>query len=306
MLNKMSYLKITDPTKRDYLVQQLINTRKEILQDSINETFGDIKFQQDLTKMYKPLTEKVEPVLSTMKALPTTLTESMKAITFPTVQAIEGLPLTSPPSSPPPMELGEIATEYLRKFTEQANTTDKTFGIHDRGGKFYIGNVEILLNDDNITLQGDPPKTYKGTPGLWELIVTKQPNSDIFNINDLENYQEILVHTNALKRNNDPNEVYPKSSRGIKWLNLLKPIWEKNYPKKQKSGKGVSPDKLIETIILPSDQQALLKRLDLLLASKQAGNTGLRNELVAICDELKRQGIVTDEQYAEFNKIINK
>ena len=53
---------------------------------------------------------------------------------------------------------------------------------------------------------------YKGTPGLWELIVTKQPNSDIFNINDLENYQEILVHTNALKRNNDPNEVFPKSS----------------------------------------------------------------------------------------------
>ena len=59
MLNKMSYLKITDPTKRDYLVQQLINTRKEILQDSVNEKAGDIKWQQDLAKMYKPLAEKV-------------------------------------------------------------------------------------------------------------------------------------------------------------------------------------------------------------------------------------------------------
>ena len=78
----MSYLKITDPTKRDYLVQQLINTRKEILQDSINEKVGDIKLQQDLAKMYKPLAEIVEPALSTltttMKALPTTL---MRAIT---------------------------------------------------------------------------------------------------------------------------------------------------------------------------------------------------------------------------------
>ena len=74
------------------------------------------------------------------------------------------------------------------------------------------------------------------------------------------------------------------------------------------SGEGVetTPDKPVGVIILPSDRQALLQRLDLLLASKKAGNTGQRNELVAICDELKRQGIVTDEQYAEFNKIINK
>jgi hypothetical protein len=43
-------------------------------------------------------------------------------------------------------------------------------------------------------------------------------------------------------------------------------------------------------IFLPSDPTALLERLDLLLASKQAGNTGVRNEAVAICDELKRLG----------------
>ena len=125
------------------------------------------------------------------------------------------------------------------------------------------------------------------------------------------NYQEIVIRSNTLKRNNDPNETHPKSNRGYKWTNLFKPIWDGNFYlelREDTSGEGVETtrDESVKTIILPSDQQALLKRLDLLLASKQAGNTGLRNELVAICDELKRQGIVTDEQYAIFNKIINK
>ena len=31
-----------------------------------------------------------------------------------------------------------------------------------------------------------------------------------------------------------------------------------------------------------------LERLDLLFASQEAGNTGVRNELVSICDESKR------------------
>jgi hypothetical protein len=36
---------------------------------------------------------------------------------------------------------------------------------------------------------------------------------------------DIIVGDNALKRNNDPNEAHPKSSRSPKWVNLLKPIW---------------------------------------------------------------------------------
>jgi hypothetical protein len=42
-----------------------------------------------------------------------------------------------------------------------------------------------------------------------------------------EKYIDILTSTNALKRNNDPNEAHPKSSRSPKWVNLLKPIWTK-------------------------------------------------------------------------------
>jgi hypothetical protein len=41
----------------------------------------------------------------------------------------------------------------------------------------------------------------------------------------------------------------------------------------------------------------LLERFDLLIASKQAGNTGVQNEIVSICDELLRQKVIDKKQY---------
>jgi len=43
---------------------------------------------------------------------------------------------------------------------------------------------------------------------------------------------------------------------------------------------------------LTNHPNALCERLELLMVSKQAGNTGLRNEIVRICDELLRQKIL--------------
>jgi hypothetical protein len=100
---------------------------------------------------------------STVKTLPSSLTKSVKAITlpqYPTIEAVEAKP------QQPPVELGEIATAYLKLFAEQPSTTDKKFGIHERGGKLYIGKTEIILNGSNITLVGDGGKTYTSTPEL--------------------------------------------------------------------------------------------------------------------------------------------
>ena len=58
---------------------------------------------------------------------------------------------------------------------------------------------------------------------------------------------------------------------------------------KKYKGKGV--------VVISSDPNALLERLDLLLASKEAGHTGVGNELVSICDELKRQGVLDPKSY---------
>ena len=59
-------------------------------------------------------------------------------------------------------------------------------------------------------------------------------------------------------------------------------------------------------VVIPSDPNALLERLDLLLASQKAGHTGVRNELVSICDELKRQGVLDTKGYKNLNHLIKK
>ena len=58
---------------------------------------------------------------------------------------------------------------------------------------------------------------------------------------------------------------------------------------------GLTPS--IPTIILPCDPIALVERLDILMASKAAGNTGVRNEWVSVCDELQRQKLIAKHKY---------
>ena len=81
-----------------------------------------------------------------------------------------------------------------------------------------------------------------------------------------------MVKTNALRRGNDPEKKYPKSSKSYKWNNILKNIWD-NRRGYEESG----------VVVIPRDPNALLERLYLLLASQEAGHTGVRNELVSIC-----------------------
>ena len=58
--------------------------------------------------------------------------------------------------------------------------------------------------------------------------------------------------------------------------------------------------------ILPSDPNALIERFDLLFSSKKAGHTGVRNEIVSILDELKRQGVLKTNEYKKLNSVIKK
>ena len=119
-----------------------------------------------------------------------------------------------------------------------------------------------------------------------------------------------MVKTNALHVDNNPKNKKPKSSRADKWIQILSPIWYEEKAKQELSkqeiqelrkqekkerkaerkktkttGKGV-------VVVIPKDPNALLERLDLLLSSQEAGHTGVGNELVSICDELKRQGVI--------------
>ena len=271
----MSFLKISDPAKRDLIVKEYLELRKNIRDNLLSERTGEQQLQTDLSKFYKPITE-------TQKATAREITEGLTPIR----EGIKKLPQAIRKEEEEEYEeeeeeedesVGEIAKKYLNK-----PNRDKTFGIVKIGDHHYIGDKHVIIKDNDILVHGEK---FKGTPSLWELITSKSPQN--YNEEDRMNYTDLMIMTDALHRNNDPSNPYPKASGSDKWTYILSEIWFKKKPRitfpKEKEGyegKGV--------VVIPSDPNALLERLDLLLASQEAGHTGVGNELVSICDELKR------------------
>ena len=151
----MSFLKITDPAKRDLIVAEFLKTKKNVQQNFLNEKLGDIGLQQELVKLYKPIVDSQSTIskeqnalLSTikensaatsdaLKALPASISSSLKAIQFPQYPSIEAY--EDPVEDVRTLELGEIATTYLQQYASNKKLMDTTFGIHSKDGVFYIG-----------------------------------------------------------------------------------------------------------------------------------------------------------------------
>jgi hypothetical protein len=206
----------------------------------------------------------------------------LKSITLPQYESIDVF--ADAPETPEPavLQLGELATQYLQKYASNKKSVDTTFGIHSKNGKFFIGDEPITIEGDDVTVGST---SYKGTPGLWELLTMAKPNDSIYDSDDLEAYADILERTNAIAQPGNPNK--PKSSRSEKYKQIIKPFWNRMV-----HGKGVQ-----HVVILPQDPNALVEMLKLRLASFEAGNTGVRNEIVGICDELLRQGQINRDDY---------
>ena len=206
--------------------------------------------------------------------------------------------------------------------------SDRSFGIYpDPNNKPKIGNKYLNLKGDNIIIDGI---TYTGTPGLWELIVSKDPQEGKYTEDDYTNYINLLVQTNTIHQKNNPNSPKPKSSSSKKWETLISPVWEhireskKPLPEEKGKGRGKGRGKRQEDpqpgtsgtkppykasgygLILPSDPNALINRFDLLFSSQKAGHTGVKNEIVSILDELKRQGVININEYKKLNSLIKK
>ncbi|XP_065640455.1 uncharacterized protein LOC136073038 [Hydra vulgaris] len=284
------YAKATDIDARLKIAKELYGLKKSVYQDSINEKLGYDTLQTNLEKLYKPIIDSQSGIKEGISKLENKADQI--ANTFSSYPALldSETKLIMPPEVVDKMSLGPIAAEYLKLYTAKNSkkVSDDIFGIHYNEGdkKFYIGKKPITIEGNDITIEG---KKYIGTPGLWEIIVKSHPVR--YTNNDRNKYKEILDQTDAIR--SDLNSVKPRSSKSYKYANVIKPIWEEMIGK---FGQGV--------VILPSNPNVLFDMLKLRLAALQAGNTGTRNEIVAICDELLRQGQIDDDEYKALQKAI--
>ena len=329
----MSFIKVKDPRKREELVRDFIETRKRIKDNFVARKVGEIEYQTGLTKLFKPVTETQKTTAKEITEAQKEATEKITKELLPIKAGIEGLPGALSFPTYPTLEmtegemtqeqkekiLGPVASEAFEKYTTSEGA-DKVFGMVKKDKYYYIGDKPIKIKGDNIIIDD---KEYTGTEGLWELIISKKPQEGTYTEDDYLNYVKILKQTNAIYQGNNPNNTKPKSSSSDKWKQLIKPIWEnikesKKPPeeKGKEKGKGKGKRKRQQDPqpgtsgsglkILPSDPNALIDRFDLLFSSQKAGHTGVRNEIIAILDELKRQGVINVQDYKKLNRIIKK
>ena len=310
----MSFIKIKDPRKREELIKDFIETRKRIKDNFVAKKVGEIEYQTGLTKLFKPVTETQK---ATAKEITEAQKEAVQKITgelLPIKESLEKIPALTFPDYPAvemskeeKKELGPIAKNALINLAQKEGI-DKVFGLNVINKRFYIGDRPIKIKDDDIIIDD---KAYPGTPGLWELIISQDPQGEITE-EDYKNYGRILIQTNPIYQKNDPTQNKPKSSKSYKWNNFIKPIWEEIKPKSGGKGRRKRQDDPQPSTsgtgltILPSDPNALIDRFDLLFSSQNAGHTGVRNEIISILDELKRQGVINTNEYKKLNSIIKK
>ena len=315
----MSFIKVKDPRKREELIRDFIETRKRIKDNFIAKKVGEAEYQTGLTKLFKPVTEtqKATTEKITQELLP--IKEGIEKLSGAISEAGQSLPALGI-TEEELIKIGPIARKYIQSNLGRATTKA---GLYSEDDNLKIGYRPVKIENDDIII-GDTP--FKGTVGLWELITSKDiPDKTEYSAEDLAGYITIMHITKA---------TYDKNNKRVggneKMNKLIKPLvkaleedksgnkliteinkhfgFEEEYEEEEYEEAATIPFTPTKGTglpkILPSDPNALIDRFDLLFSSKKAGHTGVRNEIVSILDELKRQGVLKTNEYKKINSLI--
>ena len=129
--------RISDSVKRDLIVKEYLEIKKNIRDNLLSERTGEQELQTDLSMFYRPITE-------TQKTIAREITEGLTPIR----EGTENLPqaITFPPTQPlgeasgeeEPRSICEIAGKYLNR-----PITDEVYGIYTK--KVFIISVTSKL-----------------------------------------------------------------------------------------------------------------------------------------------------------------
>ena len=269
----MTFKKIDDFKRRDELVQEHLSLKDELKDRFISKRLGEEFLVKEREKMFKPITDKQEEENKILKEQKQLFENMLNNTNKP--KAITG----------PDLETEDIATKYIGN-----KDSDEVYGIRKEGTKLYMGEKEVKLNDKKDFIIDDV--TYEGTPGLWDLIMEKNRGKIARNYeegkytnNDLLNYKKILQHSRSIYRKG--GKLKGGKSPKYSFIKEVLSIEE---------GEGISTEGAVKTVTIPCDPNDLLKRMDLLIASKKAGNTGVDQELKAVLKSLFKKKVINKNQ----------
>lgn len=209
---------------------------------------------------------------------------------------------------------GDLSRKYVLKMLQSAipNRKYHVYGARLEGQGLMIGNSRLDIDDEDNIIVGD--KRYNGTQGLFELIFKQKPVK--YNHHDLSTFKQILVNTNAHKKNYESLLPIHRNT-SVKYKNIISKLFPSQMEKTKKrfmsseeaipfpipqkkrklkeqssSGSGLLKDSYSTNIIYYNDVNKLVNRMRLIHEAMEAGHTGLQNEWVALVDELLMKGII--------------
>lgn len=190
-------------------------------------------------------------------------------------------------------EKGLLTRKYVLKMLHSSAPKRKyhVFGARLEDEGLMIGNSKLTIDEsDNLQIDN---KMFKGTPGLFELIFTSDPKK--YTTKDLQTYKNILLATNAHKKNYMESLPVHKNT-SIKYKKIVSKLFPtRKYSLTSSSpmGQGLKMRSAYDTnIIYYNDVNKLVNRMRLLYEAKEAGHSGVDNEIIALTDELRKSGYI--------------
>ena len=283
----MAFIDIKDPEKREEIVQDYVKNLKEIRERNENEKMRGITQKQDLARVFQPVVQATEKSASQ-------ITSELKNLKNEVEKPKE--------ENEEPKATNKALEYYFEHFPK--SKIDQYFGVYKENGIYMMGNKEITVDNNNNIWLDNGTDSYKGTFGLWKLIMLKAP-AGYFD-EDLDNYKRLIERTNALEmpHRTSPNDR-PKNTakwRFFKDIGLVPgnedddededddEFEDADDEQKEEDGSGIQ--------FLPGDINGLIEQLHLLLAEHRAGNkSSTKNQIVAILDQLLRLNYLNQEEY---------
>ena len=333
----MTFFKVNDPKNRK-LIEDVIAKRAVIREADRRRKMGDAFEYEQLSRFFKPITQQVEKTTEKIekgvKGLPG---EIAKVLPRPIniMQQMQPPPAYEPPfAGEAEIPEEEEKGEEKEKGEEYFNLPGEVEEIGN--GKYQIGDEKFEIKDGKIETTND----NIFSKNIINFLTDRKYKLDwnVLNEDEKKFLGKLIVNSDILYK--DPNNVNIISPLRLKrWDDVYKPIWynrflymddiklktkfQQEHMKKSLKMPSIknlmSPEtiKKIETslikgeglkggglkknyVTLPSEPSELVDRLTLLSGSKDAGNTGVYNEMVSICDELLKRKIIGKGQYKQF------
>ena len=187
----MTLIKIIDPKQCEALARELQDTKRKIQASNMQHRLDKIELSRDLYKVFKPVVEAQREAASQVTKKIADLPATVSVLPPPPPEFADPL-LIAPPTD---TVLRARAQQYLQ--LSMTTSADHTFGLRSENDGIFIGSSPVTFDGDNFFMDS---VRYKGTIGLWELMVKKKPES--FELDDLDDYADILKSSGAMYKCN--------------------------------------------------------------------------------------------------------